>query len=217
VTMTNAIPEAAFRPIKLAHVVMRTSPGHYEGMIEFYRQLLGATIVHQAPIISFLTYDDEHHRVAISKFPLTFPKLKFLRGVDHVAFTFSKLEGLLEAYKRMQAYGIKPVWSVHHGGTISIYYEDVDGNLVETQVDVFDTIEKANAYIASESFVENPIGVDFDPDEWIARLAAGEPEEEVSRRIDSGPRKPSTVPREIQGTLLWLLSKIAPPPPAPAK
>ncbi|MEM1112756.1 MAG: VOC family protein [Pseudomonadota bacterium] len=197
------------KPIKLAHVVMRTSPGHFEPMIDFYQRLLGAEIVHRAPIIAFLTYDDEHHRLAISKFPITLPRLRFLRTVDHVAFTFASLKDLLDTYQRMQEVGVAPAWSVHHGGTISIYYQDPDGNLVETQVDVFDSIAATNEYIQSDDFIENPIGVDFDPSDWIARLAAGEAESEVSTRERQGPRNPGTVPRAIQGTPLWLMGKLA--------
>jgi hypothetical protein len=46
-----------------------------------------------------------------------------------------------------------------------MYYTDPDGNRIETQVDNFDTIEEANAYMASTAFAENPIGIDFDPDD----------------------------------------------------
>ncbi|MEL7047168.1 MAG: VOC family protein [Pseudomonadota bacterium] len=207
--MTAEAPVGNSRPIKLAHIVVRTTPGRWETMIEFYRQLLGARVVHKAPIVAFLTYDDEHHRVAVTKIPMMLPKLKMFRGVDHVAFTFAGLSELLDTYRRMKAYGIKPVWSVHHGGTISIYYEDLDHNLVETQVDVFDSIEATNAYIESEDFVENPIGVDFDPDDWLARLADGEPEERVSERPRLGPRHPSTIPRAFQGWLHWTLGRLA--------
>ncbi|MEO0438544.1 MAG: VOC family protein, partial [Pseudomonadota bacterium] len=173
----NAAFNPKAKPSKLAHIVLRTSPGRWEKMLEFYQLLLGAKVVMEAPIIAFLTYDEEHHRIAIAKFPFMLPQLKLFRGVDHVAFTFSSLTDLLATYERMKGGGFTPVWSVHHGGTVSIYYEDLDGNLVETQVDAFETMEATNEFIDSEDFQTNPIGVDFDPDDWIRRLKAGEPEE----------------------------------------
>ncbi|MEM1190450.1 MAG: VOC family protein [Pseudomonadota bacterium] len=212
----NMMFDPKAKPIKLAHIVLKTSPRRWEKMKEFYKLLLGAKLVMEAPIIAFLTYDDEHHRLAIAKFPFMLPKFSLFRGVDHVAFTFSSLNDLLATYERMKSGGVAPVWCVHHGGTVSIYYQDLDRNLVETQVDVFESIEATNEYIDSDDFQTNPIGVDFDPDEWIRRLKAGEPEEVVSRRVSSGPRHPSTIPRPIQGTLHWLLSKLAPPSRNPA-
>ena len=113
-------------PIKFAHVVLRTT--RLEEMIEFYQQLTGAEIIHRNDQIAFLSYDDEHHRVAIAKMPGLFPKLRCMAGVDHFAYTFAGLDDLLKCYKRMKAVGVTPSWATHHGGTVSIYYRDPDGN-----------------------------------------------------------------------------------------
>lgn len=194
------------RPIKLAHVVMRTSS--LEEMIDFYQELTGAEIVHRNDRIAFLSFDEEHHRIALMQLPGLLPKLRFAKGVDHFAFTFASLDDLLATYKRMKAYGVKPSWSTHHGGTVSIYYRDPDGNHIETQIDYFPTIEATNEYLLTEDFITNPVGVDFDPDDWIRRLETGEPEEEVSRRIPEGPRHPATIPRAQQGNINWLLTNL---------
>lgn len=71
---------------------------------------------------------------------------------------------------------------------MSIYYEDPDGNQIETQVDSFEDPEEATKFMASEEFAENPIGVDFDPEELIRRLQAGESEESLKKREKIGPR-----------------------------
>jgi hypothetical protein len=44
------------------------------------------------------------------------------------------------------------------------------GNGVETQTDNFDTASECLAFAESEKFAENPIGVDFDPEEFVARV-----------------------------------------------
>lgn len=71
---------------------------------------------------------------------------------------------------------------------MSIYYEDPDGNQIETQVDSFEDPEEATKFMASEEFAENPIGVDFDPEELIRMLQAGESEESLKKREKIGSR-----------------------------
>jgi hypothetical protein len=69
-----------------------------------------------------------------------------------------------------------------------MYYADPDGNQIELQVDNYDKIEDATAFFYSEAFAENPIGVEFDPEDLLRRLRAGEPEEDLKRRPDIGKR-----------------------------
>lgn len=68
------------------------------------------------------------------------------------------------------------MFSVNHGATTSLYYADPDGNNIELQVDNFETLEEGTAYMESEAFEKNPIGVVIDPHSLLARLRAGEPE-----------------------------------------
>jgi hypothetical protein len=57
-----------------------------------------------------------------------------------------------------------------------MYYMDPDGNRLESQVDNFDSAEEATAFVRSASFRENPVGVDFDPEELAHRVRSGEDE-----------------------------------------
>jgi catechol-2,3-dioxygenase len=91
------------------------------------------------------------------------PKVENSSGLHHIAFTFPTLSDLLLAYRQRKAKGILPTWSVNHGPTVSLYYQDPDGNSLETQVDTFDTPDEATAFMKSEKFAENPIGTDIDP------------------------------------------------------
>jgi hypothetical protein len=70
---------------------------------------------------------------------------------------------------------------VNHGPTTSLYLRDPDGNELETQVDNFDTPQEATESFASKEFEDNPIGVDFDPEELIERLRSGEDERSIKR------------------------------------
>ena len=54
-------------PAKFAHFVLRT--GQFEKMIEWYQTVLGARIVFRDERLCFLSYDDEHHRLALINIP----------------------------------------------------------------------------------------------------------------------------------------------------
>ena len=200
--MSHAFPS----PSKFAHLVLKTS--RFDALLEFYQLLLGARIVHQAPGMAFLTYDDEHHRLAILERPGLLPKLKNMSGVDHHAYTYEDLEGLLATWQRLSAAGHEPVWCTHHGPTISIYYRDPDSNVVETQVDVFDSIEATNEFLAGEDFQSNPIGVDFDPQDLLDRMRSGESWDTLKLRQPSGPRDPATIPRAYMGAFAWTMLQL---------
>ena len=96
-------------------------------------------------------------------------------GVDHVAYTYASLCDLFENYAQLKARGITPYWCVRHGVTVSMYYGDPDGNQMEFQVESYGSNEEANAFMAGPHFAANPIGVEYDPDDWLARLRAEAP------------------------------------------
>ncbi|MEM7341354.1 MAG: VOC family protein [Actinomycetota bacterium] len=159
-------------PAKLAHVVLR-SP-RYDEVIEWYRTVLEAEVMVRTPGVSFLTYDEEHHRIAVINTPGIADADPGAGGVDHIAFTYDTIDDLFLTYERLKRLRIEPFWTINHGPTLSFYYADPDGNRVELQIDVFDTNEAINAWMAQSDFETNPIGVKFDPDEVIARHRAGE-------------------------------------------
>jgi hypothetical protein len=55
-----------------------------------------------------------------------------------------------------------------------MYYADPDGNQMQFQVDCFDNSDAANAFMCGPGFAANPVGAEFDPDDWIRRLRRGE-------------------------------------------
>jgi catechol-2,3-dioxygenase len=181
--MTEVAP---IRPIKLAHFVLKTS--RFGEIVAWYKQALNAEAAFENEAIAFLTYDDEHHRVAILNVPGLGPRQASASGVHHVAFTFSNLCDLLGTFERLHGQGIEPVFCTNHGPTTSIYYADPDGNQVEFQVDNFATNEEAARFFTSQAFAENPIGVDFDPHELLRRLRAGESEHDLKAYHPIGPR-----------------------------
>lgn len=181
-------------PAYLAHVVLRTPTPNFEPMLNFYLKFLGAEVsARKDNIIAFIRYDDEHHRIAlIGNPPGPTDDPQPTKGMHHMAFTFTTLDDLANAYTQRKAYGVEPIWCVNHGPTTSMYYKDPDGNLLETQVDNFDTPEQANDFMASEEFAENTVGADFNPEDLIHRLASGESHASIKKRPNVGPRVPTS-------------------------
>jgi catechol 2,3-dioxygenase-like lactoylglutathione lyase family enzyme len=192
--MIRNLPTEPFSPYKLAHAVLRTA--HLEEAVRYYQLLLNARVVHeQSPFGAALTYDEEHHRLALIAVPaaeavdhgtvkgvpvadargadLTDVAFSATPGLEHLAFTFESLAALLGTYTRVQAAGIKPQFCINHGPTISFYYADPDGHKTELQVDTM-PMELADEYIHSDVNAANPIGWPFDPDELVERFEAGD-------------------------------------------
>lgn len=177
-------------PTALCHFVLKTTPENHARMIDFYLTFLGARITHRNYRIAFMTYDHMDHRLAIVQIPGLKPADPpgSNVGLAHTAFGFDTLSQLAQSYEEKKACGILPVWCVNHGMSTSMYYRDPDGNEAETQVDNFDTPEEGVAFIEGESFAENPIGVDFDPEELVRRVRAGEDDRAIKKRSDIGQR-----------------------------
>ena len=102
-------PGKVLSPSKLAHVVLQTN--NFDHMKRFYVNFLGGRLVKESGPLAFITYDDEHHRIALINMPCK-PKDAESAGLAHVAFTFDSLKGLCVAYKQRKALGIEPGWCV---------------------------------------------------------------------------------------------------------
>ncbi|MEM1434631.1 MAG: VOC family protein [Pseudomonadota bacterium] len=194
-------------PAQLAHIVFKTP--RFKAMVNWWCTVLEAKPAMANDDLAFLTYDEEHHRVAIVNMPALLPRPGFMRGLDHVAFTYASLSDLLATWERLKELGIEPVWCTNHGPTTSLYYADPDGNKAELQIDNFDTPEDVLAWAANSDFASNPIGVDFDPADLNRRLEAGEPEASLKERPVIGPRGLASVPRSITGSVHKLLARLA--------
>ena len=181
------------RPMKFVHVVYRTR--RFKEMLSWYEAVFDAKVQYQNPALAFLTYDDEHHRFAFANLSLIQPggtetDRHGLIGVDHVAYTYASLKDLFDSYAQLEEKGITPYWCVHHGITVSMYYADPDGNQIEFQVDSYRSNEDANAFMYGPHFSANPIGVEYDPEDWLARLRGGTPESDLLLRQIHEPVSP---------------------------
>ncbi|MFE4515567.1 VOC family protein [Kitasatospora sp. NPDC056783] len=167
-------------PEKLAHVVLRT--GRLPAMTDWYVHVLEGHITFANEALAFLTYDDEHHRIALVATGASERPSDAHTGLHHVAFAYATIKDLLDTYQRLKGSGIDPFWCINHGPTTSMYFEDPDGNHIELQIDNFATAEALDEWFRSGDFEADPIGVEFDPADLVRRFESGEALADLVRR-----------------------------------
>ena len=86
-----------------AHVVLKT--GNFDAVIAWYAAVLNARVAFRSDFIAFLTYDDEHHRVAVINAAGSPAPDEAAAGVHHIAYTYAGLGELLGTYRRLKASG----------------------------------------------------------------------------------------------------------------
>lgn len=171
-------------PRRLAHIALRTN--QLAKMVTWYCRVLGAHVAYESSKVAFLTYDEEHHRIALLALDDYPPRSEMISvGYFHTAFAYDTLGDLLRTYVRLRSEGILPYRTINHGPTVSMYYADPDGNQIELQVDSFPSADATNAWMRSEAFNRNPIGIEFNPDDMLAKFRSGVPEVELMRRPDT--------------------------------
>jgi catechol-2,3-dioxygenase len=165
---------------KLVHIVLQSN--RPSELRDWYAKVLDAHVVYQNAVLTFMTFDEEHHRLAIAALPGLTERTPTTVGLSHSAYTYACLADLLAKYEELKDNGIEPLIPVQHGMTTSLYYRDPDGNLVELQIDNFATAAEATDYMYAEEFTTDPVGPTFDPAAMLAALRAGTAESELITR-----------------------------------
>jgi catechol 2,3-dioxygenase-like lactoylglutathione lyase family enzyme len=196
-TPTNAGSAPVIRPA-FHHVNLKTT--RLQEMIDFYRELVGAEVIHQDAVGAWLSNDGANHRIALLAFPnfSDDPEKDAHTGMHHSAFEYPSFEELNASYLRLKEAGITPALCLDHGMTLSYYYADPDGNNVELQVDCFGDWHKSKEWMrTSDEFKANPIGVFVEPDRIAADHAGGLSFAEIHAKAMAGGYAPKQAPVEI--------------------
>lgn len=180
---------------RMMHHIHIFADEHYEEVVEFYCTLLNAEVVRERPNnVTFLTYDDFDHRIAVFKREGWSKRADKSLGVSHVAFAYDSLGELMFIYKKMKSLGYVPHKALNHGNSTSFDYRDPDGNEVEIMMDNYRPLDnqayKRN-YQGTADFGSSADG-DFDPEKLLALYEQGVPDsilldrEEVKRLAAEG-------------------------------
>ena len=170
-------PTTTISPAKFAHIVLYTKK--FKEMVDWYCNFLGASLTGASQGLAFLTYDEEHHRIAIIETPEYKDRVPDTVGMAHFAYSYESLADMIHQYERLKSSSIMPVRTINHGPTTSMYYRDPDENAVEIQVDNFQSVSDLNDWFSTGAFNRNPIGITFEFEELITRHKAGESEQSL--------------------------------------
>ena len=193
--------KATGRPIiapKLHHTTFTTL--RLEEMVAWYQNAVGLYPAFQNNEAAWLTNDEANHRIAFLSPPgLKHPEDKgHSTGIHHTAFEYGTFDQWMDNYIRLRDQGILPFLWLDHGITMSVYYQDPDGNGVEIQVDCFGNWADSTQWISSAlEFAENPIGAWFDPEKLVKARAEGLDFKEIHRRTRAGEYAPAEIPTDI--------------------
>ena len=107
---------------------------------DFYCDVLGFEVTNQGPVpeqdqeLVFLSQDPSaHHQIAMVGGVITGPS-DFVM-VDHLAFRTATLDDLRIIHANLLDAGITEILQIDHGNAWSLYFNDPEGNGVETYVD----------------------------------------------------------------------------------
>lgn len=195
-------PRPITRPI-FHHTTLSTLK--LDEMVEFYENVAGLEPVYYSPGGAWLTNDAANHRIALLALPhLKAPENKgSTTGLHHTAFEYADFDQWLDNYVRLAEEGIRPFLNLDHGMTMSMYYQDPEGNGVEIQVDAFGDWAKGKQWMwASQEFGENPIGQHFDPEKLVDARKSGLTFEDIHRQAREGAFLPSKIP-DVHLPELW--------------
>jgi len=179
----------------LHHVTIKTS--RLDEMIKWYALLVGAEVQFRDGAAAWMTNDGANHRIAFLAVPGLGDDAEKMRhnGMHHCAFEYDSFADLMSSFDRLRKAGLEPAFCLDHGMTISLYYEDPEGNFVELQSDSFSDWKLSREWMrTSPEFAANPIGVFFDPARVYETFRSGTDFKTLQPAIRGGAYLPDPIP-----------------------
>ena len=189
-------------PYDYHHVAFNTI--NYDAMVDFYTKLFGCKPLYESEELTFLAFDEEHHRVAIANTSGVFKNLGFIPktimrlknwmnrslpsiiGLDHISYKLNPIEKWFEFYHKAKEQGLEPYWTINHGWITGMYYKDPDGNLVEIFFEHWRNHAEFKTNISSD-FSDEPIGTNMDIDVLYDMFKKGVSFEELIQKGNTVP------------------------------
>jgi catechol 2,3-dioxygenase len=127
------------RGICIGHLNLRVAD--LDRATEFYRDVFGLTVTCYGPDIGlpivFLAFGDYHHHIALNWFYGDAGKARPAGhgGLNHFAIVYPDECSLAKAVSRVLEHSVSIDDARDHGGTLSVYLRDPDGNGIELYYD----------------------------------------------------------------------------------
>lgn len=189
-------------PDDFHHIAFKTT--NYDNMVDFYKKLFGCKPLYQSDLITFLAYDDEHHRIAIANTSDVLGSLNFIQknvmklkiflnrkipsieGLDHISYRINPIDKWFDFYFKAKDRGLNPLWTVNHGWISGLYYKDPDNNLVEVFFEHFSSADEFKQNI-SPDFEDEPIGTNMDVEILYDMFKSGTPFKDLIKKGNTVP------------------------------
>ena len=125
--------------VRIGHVHLKVAD--LDRALAFYRDALGLGVTADAREVgldaAFLAAGDYHHHIGLNTWESAgaTPPPAGHTGLYHVAFVYPDRRALGRAVRRLLDHGYPVDHGTDHGGTVSVYLDDPDGNGVELYYD----------------------------------------------------------------------------------
>ena len=138
-TLPSMQSEPIHPAVRVGHVHLRVAD--LDRSLAFYRDALGLNLTadgrERGLAAAFLAAGDYHHHIGINTWESegATPPPPGHTGLYHVAFVYPDRHELGSAVQRLLDHGVAVDHGSDHGGTVSVYLDDPDGNGVELYYD----------------------------------------------------------------------------------
>jgi catechol 2,3-dioxygenase len=123
--------------VRIGHVNLRVAD--LDRATDFYCNVLGMSVSCYGPTIGvptvFLAFGDYHHHLALMWFYCDKNKSGYAGALNHVAIVYPDELSLAKAVSKVLEHGDLIDDARDHGGTLSVYLRDPDGNGIELYCD----------------------------------------------------------------------------------
>ncbi len=147
-------------PKEIGHLVLNVSD--VARSTAFYRDVVGFQVSRYGPDgnRTFLTCGATHHNLALFKAPAgAQPRQKGQIGLNHFAFKVESYQALQQAHQRLVEAHAVIDHMVDHGLSLSVYFLDPDGIMMELFCDTFDKQAEGLAFMKATSGQAKPIDI----------------------------------------------------------
>ena len=123
--------------VRIGHVNLRVAD--LDRATDFYCNVLGMNVSCYGPTIGvptvFLAFGDYHHHLALTWFYGDKNKSNYVAALNHFAIVYPDELSLAKAVSKVLEHGDLIDDARDHGGTLSVYLRDPDGNGIELYCD----------------------------------------------------------------------------------
>lgn len=150
-------------PQEIGHLVLNVSD--VARSTAFYRDVVGFQVARYGPDgkRNFLTCGVMHHNLALFKAPDgAQPLQRGQVGLNHFAFKVADYQALQQAHQRLKAAHAQIDRVVDHGMSLSVYFFDPDGIMMELFCDTFGSQAEGLAFMQATPGQAKPFDITAD-------------------------------------------------------